>query len=1072
MKIRLKRTETAGKRPNPEGLSNGELTLNYSSSEPGVFFKDTEGEVVKVGPNYVGPNPPNESTLESGGHEGNSKGELWLESGSKTLMVFDGVGWVPCYGDGVPCLIVSLEKPLRNLSMGPLKSGDLWYEPNSHSVFIFLMDPPPPTLDEDSQEFQADPESSGGIWIQVNESRKGPSDSKSLGVNIPTTEEPELTSLWDKGLMVLDTEGCLEMSLTGEEEDPWHTGNVTISNGGNIWLRWTPSLGCGLSSHGTSIQGGVRGSGLSDFGDATVDRVPDPFLIPVVGSSLKNTTITSPVITLNGINFSTFLWYESKTSSLLEVSINGQDWVTIPGTFGSALPVKFRKAGTTVQFRHLTPNSFGSTSNSVIRIGSDNLTNYTSATFTTVNSGDESDPEDPGSVTTPFIATPVKSSTIPRPSTSLAVTSSPYLASTSAGPHFSSDWEGWRNSYPLESTNNVTSVSKEGGYSNRFNTGQIVQRYLLTGAKLGVWGQSFTPPIPGATLLPKKPSSAEGRNLYNTTYYIIGLRGDGDIPVNYNGEILYNRMRDETKGSDHPRIPGTLGLPAKSDTPVLENLSKWLIGGNNDLATFDEYPTPVFTSPFSGFYESCKIAEFGDKLCILKRTIYYSNRENSNSFSSTVDFGMYVLESREEVLSSWGFTTGHRYNFRGKVSRVNNVSVALQYFDMYGSQSTNSRSLEYGSNGFKELAVTTRTVQLGQSQQEAKASEKISLDMEHYVFYGDPDTGRAFFMGPPGIFYTLNNFATIQRASFPSNLRNLLGVNSRSNQASMRSMEIFVNEPEFIPGVGWFAIVDTGVGREHTRTLMKSSDGLSWLALGDPLLELRGLSSLPGRFLSGMFKGPDGKLYIYEDGVFTGGVGAGSIGVPSNHMASSSDGENWDLVVTNFDSVKSNYSFRLANLDRVKTSGRGKGFVVMDHDGTIYYASGFEVGFSDVLNYRTGGFTKLSISGAQSDGFEKNWLITSLSEPGVKGRIRDISNSEITIDGVLGDWDLSVGGKIESDLSESVKIVDITGGTSNLTSVSVPRSLLPSGKKIYNRVKHNSASAHSLWSGWSSASVS
>lgn len=85
-----KRTNTADKRPDPNLMAFGELNINYDTESGGVFYKDTLGNVVKVGPVQVGSMFPNELPA---GSEGNSLGELWFDIGSGNLKIWDGSEW-------------------------------------------------------------------------------------------------------------------------------------------------------------------------------------------------------------------------------------------------------------------------------------------------------------------------------------------------------------------------------------------------------------------------------------------------------------------------------------------------------------------------------------------------------------------------------------------------------------------------------------------------------------------------------------------------------------------------------------------------------------------------------------------------------------------------------------------------------------------------------------------------------------------------------------------------------------------------------------------------------------------
>jgi hypothetical protein len=88
------RSSTLDKRPQPASLSDGQLAINTNVNAPGVFFKDSNGTLVKVGPTFVGTTAPN-STPASGGASGNTLGEQWLDTSgtNPVLKIWDGSAW-------------------------------------------------------------------------------------------------------------------------------------------------------------------------------------------------------------------------------------------------------------------------------------------------------------------------------------------------------------------------------------------------------------------------------------------------------------------------------------------------------------------------------------------------------------------------------------------------------------------------------------------------------------------------------------------------------------------------------------------------------------------------------------------------------------------------------------------------------------------------------------------------------------------------------------------------------------------------------------------------------------------
>jgi hypothetical protein len=95
MALQHLRSSTLDKRPTPGAMSDGQLALNTNLASPGLFFKDSNGDSVKIGPVHVGTTAPN-VTPGAGGQAGNSKGEAWLDTSAANpiLKVFNGSAFV------------------------------------------------------------------------------------------------------------------------------------------------------------------------------------------------------------------------------------------------------------------------------------------------------------------------------------------------------------------------------------------------------------------------------------------------------------------------------------------------------------------------------------------------------------------------------------------------------------------------------------------------------------------------------------------------------------------------------------------------------------------------------------------------------------------------------------------------------------------------------------------------------------------------------------------------------------------------------------------------------------------
>ena len=136
--ILLKRSADDPKRPIPNSLEFGELTVNYGANEPGVYFRTANDNLSKVGSCFVGAAAPNSSpTL--GGLTGNTVGEFWLVTSSSipSLKVWTGSVWLPIgEGNFASNLIVGTTSPGNRLDGNPLQDGDLWW--NNFTFILYI----------------------------------------------------------------------------------------------------------------------------------------------------------------------------------------------------------------------------------------------------------------------------------------------------------------------------------------------------------------------------------------------------------------------------------------------------------------------------------------------------------------------------------------------------------------------------------------------------------------------------------------------------------------------------------------------------------------------------------------------------------------------------------------------------------------------------------------------------------------------------------------------------------------------------------------------------------------------
>jgi hypothetical protein len=97
--IQILRSNTAKERPFPGNLLDGQPALNTNAEEPGLFFKTSDGSIVKIGPAFISNDgqPPNSNPV---GLAGNNKGEIWVDASLEppVFKVFDGSDWIAVTG--------------------------------------------------------------------------------------------------------------------------------------------------------------------------------------------------------------------------------------------------------------------------------------------------------------------------------------------------------------------------------------------------------------------------------------------------------------------------------------------------------------------------------------------------------------------------------------------------------------------------------------------------------------------------------------------------------------------------------------------------------------------------------------------------------------------------------------------------------------------------------------------------------------------------------------------------------------------------------------------------------------
>jgi microcystin-dependent protein len=220
--IQLLRSSILNNRPNPGQLLDGQPSVNINAGQPGVFFKDNNGGLFKVGPTSVGLTPPNTNGT---GSTGNSLGELWFDTGTAELKVWDGLNWRPADPSELGFSVVLIQASAPDVLLYP--NGTLWWNDGNGQMYVLYED------------------NDGRQWVQVGAGGGGGSGAVIISEQQPDPVNSPVGSLWWN-----DATGSLFILYNdGGPEKLWvqiaGAGAISQSGGGSVTSIQT---GTGLST--------------------------------------------------------------------------------------------------------------------------------------------------------------------------------------------------------------------------------------------------------------------------------------------------------------------------------------------------------------------------------------------------------------------------------------------------------------------------------------------------------------------------------------------------------------------------------------------------------------------------------------------------------------------------------------------------------------------------------------------------------------------------------------------------------------------------------------------------------
>jgi hypothetical protein len=134
--IKLLRSFIYNKRPSPSVLSDGQPAYNGNADQPGLFFKNSDNQLTKIGPTFIGSLPPNSPSDPNGAGDGSlSIGEQWLDTSGdngSVLKVWNGSSWVDSYPIAYARALMSPTAPPKE----DYPQGTIWWDTETGFSYI------------------------------------------------------------------------------------------------------------------------------------------------------------------------------------------------------------------------------------------------------------------------------------------------------------------------------------------------------------------------------------------------------------------------------------------------------------------------------------------------------------------------------------------------------------------------------------------------------------------------------------------------------------------------------------------------------------------------------------------------------------------------------------------------------------------------------------------------------------------------------------------------------------------------------------------------------------------------
>ena len=221
LKIQHKRSAVKAKAPQPTDLEYGEIAVNYETSDPCIYIKDSANTIRRIGAKSGASVTTSDTAPASP-----SAGDLWYDSVSGRIYVYYNDGnssqWVDTSPQGGGGGGTGSSITQGDTAPASPKDGDLWYDSVGGRTYVYYKDP------------------NGSQWVDIApQGGGGGGGGGTVSSIVQGNTSASVVDTGSDGKFVVTTEGTARMSVKASgiinfSNVPQYTDNASAMAGGLV----------------------------------------------------------------------------------------------------------------------------------------------------------------------------------------------------------------------------------------------------------------------------------------------------------------------------------------------------------------------------------------------------------------------------------------------------------------------------------------------------------------------------------------------------------------------------------------------------------------------------------------------------------------------------------------------------------------------------------------------------------------------------------------------------------------------------------------------------------------------